>query len=237
MHIAVLGHAESLFELSDSAVTVRLAHPVLDISYAEDVSRLIYEVNTRRGKGVKHRPASEIAAAMRDGRCVIALNTAGEVIGHMYLGVYESGGKTFISNTGLVVHEAYRGQGVSKRIKATMFSLAQSRYPDAVMFSLTMNPQIVAANLKLGYEAQADYSNLPEVDSHFWQSCRSCPHYAKLKASEKIHGKRRSCECQALIRMTQRMGDLMMFSPNYSQGNASARKQPSPKRLMRQVTA
>ena len=57
------------------------------------------------------------------------------------------GNKKFVANSGLIVVDKFRGNGLAKRIKRKAFELSRQRYPNAKIFGLTAGLPVTIQSL------------------------------------------------------------------------------------------
>lgn len=131
----------------------------------------------RRGTGISSRTPEYIMEKMKQGLAVVALNAdTQEWIGFCCIEVWDH--KGYIANSGLIISSAYRGLGLSKKIKSRLFELEREKYPYAKIFSLTTCPAVISANTDLGYQ-QVPFSEVMN-DPLFHQGCHSWVDYVAL---------------------------------------------------------
>lgn len=97
-----------------------------------------------------------------------------------------------MSNSGLIVHWDYRGQGLAKKIKAKAFELSKKKYPEAKLFGITTSLPVMKINSDLGYKP-VTFSELTQ-DETFWKGCQSCPNYDILSRNN-----RSNCLCTGML--------------------------------------
>ena len=90
--------------------------------------------------------------------------------------------KRYVSNSGLLVHPDYRGQGIARKIKQKVFNLARDKYPNSQVFGITTSLAVMRINTSLGYHP-VTFSELTK-DETFWKGCSSCPNYQILKEKQ-----------------------------------------------------
>jgi GNAT superfamily N-acetyltransferase len=157
--------------------------------YVEEIFHTIETSAKIRGTGIAKRKPEYIEQKMREGKAIIALQ--GEIFaGFSYIETWEN--KQFVATSGLIVAEAFRGQGIAWEIKQQTFCLARERYPNAKIFSITTGSAVMRMNEKLGYLSVA----LVELtkDEAFWRGCQECKNHDILERSE---GK--FCCCSAMM--------------------------------------
>ena len=157
--------------------------------YAELICETIAESANVRGTGIARRTPEYIITKMKDGNAVIALD-GDTFAGFCYIETWE--GKTFVANSGLIVHPNYRGQGLAKQIKQEIFKLSRSKYPEAKIFSITTGLAVLKMNTDLGYKP-VTFSELTK-DQTFWNGCQTCKNYDVLQRTEQS-----MCLCTGLL--------------------------------------
>lgn len=157
--------------------------------YAEIICETIAESANVRGTGIARRTPEYIITKMKDGNAVIALD-GDTFAGFCYIETWE--GKTFVANSGLIVHPNYRGQGLAKQIKQQIFELSRSKYPEAKIFSITTGLAVLKMNTDLGYKP-VTFSELTK-DQTFWNGCQTCKNYDVLQRTEQS-----MCLCTGLL--------------------------------------
>ena len=149
-----------------------------------------YEVSARdRGTGIATRTPDYIASKMTKGDAVIALQ-GNHLVGFCYIESFED--KKYVSNSGLIVLPAYRGQGIAKQIKEVVFNLARDNYPRSQVFGITTSAVVMKINSELGY-IPVTYGQLTR-DEAFWKGCSSCSNFEILKSKEY-----KMCMCTAML--------------------------------------
>lgn len=118
------------------------------------------------------------------------LKSEHEWVGFSYIESWSEG--AFVSNSGLIVNPVFRKTGVATAIKARVFELTRSRYPDAKIFSITTGAAVLRMNTRLGFEP-VTYAEITR-DKHFWDQCRSCVNYPILESRG-----RGMCLCTAML--------------------------------------
>ena len=137
-----------------------------------------YEASAKvRGTGIAKRTPTYIKKKMAKGDAVIALLDQ-DFVGFCYIESFEN--KKYVSNSGLLVLPAHRGQGIARKIKAKVFNLARDKYPDSRVFGITTSLAVMRINTSLGYHP-VTFSELTK-DETFWQGCSSCPNYSILQS-------------------------------------------------------
>jgi len=168
---------------------IRVAVPA-DVKY---VYAILYEMERsamERGTGIARRSPQSICNKIYDGHAVIAFTGTGEWVGFSYIQPWGDGG--FVSNSGLIVHPAYRGQHVAARIKELTFELSRRLYPQASIFSITTGAAVLSLNHHLGFRP-VTYSEIT-TDPVFWDQCKACVNYPLLESKG-----RKVCLCTAMV--------------------------------------
>lgn len=157
--------------------------------YAERICDLIYESALQRGTGIAKRSPEYIAAKIKGGKAVVALD--GErLVGFSYIECWEHG--DFVATSGLIVDPEYRHLGLAERIKRRTFELARRRFPYAKLFSITTSLPVMKLNSRMGY-VPVTFSELTE-DDEFWKGCEGCCNYDILQRNN-----RRMCLCTGML--------------------------------------
>lgn len=130
-----------------------------------------------RGTGIAQRKPEYVIQKMKMGNAVIALDGQ-QFVGFCYIETFED--KKYVSNSGLLVLENYRGRGIAKEIKKHAFNLARDNYPEARVFGITTSLAVMRINTALGYHP-VTFSELTK-DETFWRGCSSCSNYDILKS-------------------------------------------------------
>lgn len=166
---------------------------IKDLSHAETICNWYYLSSQERGTGIATRTISYIQAKMEKAEAIIAYDDF-EPIGFCYIETFEE--KNYVSNSGLIVHKDYRGQGIAKQIKALVFELAKKKYPGAKIFGITTSDKVMKINIGLGY-IPTSFTNLTS-DEKFWDGCSSCPNYSILLEKNK-----KMCLCTGMIALPE----------------------------------
>lgn len=114
------------------------------ITYEMEASAIL------RGSGISKRSPASIIKKINEGKAVIAVTKDNIWIGFSYIEVWSNG--EFVSNSGLIVAPAYRGEGVARSIKEKIFQLSRELYPHSKIFSITTGLKIMKMNASLGFE-------------------------------------------------------------------------------------
>jgi len=157
--------------------------------YAEIICNAIAESAKVRGTGIAKRTPEYIITKMQNGNAVIALD--GDFFaGFCYIEVWSHG--KFVANSGLIVHPDYREQGLAKKIKAKVFQLSISKFPEAKIFSITTGLAVMKMNSDLGYKP-VTFSELTD-DQTFWNGCQTCKNYDVLQRTAQ-----KMCFCTGML--------------------------------------
>jgi hypothetical protein len=159
------------------------------ISYVDTILSTIEAAAKVRGTGIAKRDPEYIKKKIREGKAVIALY-GDEFAGFSYIETW--GNKEYVTTSGLIVPEKFRGMGLARRIKHQTFSLARKRWPEAKIFSLTSGAAVMKLNTALGY-LPVTFADLTD-DEDFWKGCQGCINYDVLQRTG-----RRYCICTGML--------------------------------------
>lgn len=159
------------------------------IKYSEIICETIKESAKVRGTGIAERTPEYIAKKISTGDAVIALEGE-EFAGFCYIETWDN--KSFVVNSGLIVHPNYRNQGLAKRIKKNIFNYSQEKYPKAKIFGITTGLAVLKINYELGYQP-VTFSELT-TDEAFWNGCKTCKNYDVLTRTDK-----NMCLCTGML--------------------------------------
>lgn len=159
------------------------------VGYAEEICELIYVSAQARGTGIAKRSPEYVAEKIRSGKAVVALD-GDKLVGFSYIETFSH--KRFVANSGLIVHPNYRGQGLAKKIKHSIFDLSRKLYPGAKIFSITTGLAVMKMNSDLGFKP-VTYSELTD-DKEFWKGCETCRNFDILQRNNY-----KMCLCTALL--------------------------------------
>jgi len=159
------------------------------VKYAERICELVYISALERGTGIAKRTPEYIAEKMIAGKAVIAL-TADDVVGFSYIETWSH--SKFVANSGLVIAHEYRQSGLARRVKARIFELSRTMYPDAKIFSITTGLAVMKLNTELGFKP-VTFSELTD-DKDFWKGCEGCINFDILQRNN-----HRMCLCTGLL--------------------------------------
>ena len=174
--------------MSNKAISVVFAEEQ-HAQYAERICQLIYESALQRGTGIAKRSPEYIAAKIKGGKAVVALEGE-KLVGFSYIECWEHG--DFVATSGLIVDPEYRHLGLAERIKRRTFELARRRFPYAKLFSITTSLPVMKLNSRMGY-VPVTFSELTE-DNEFWKGCEGCCNYDILQRNQ-----RRMCLCTGML--------------------------------------
>jgi hypothetical protein len=170
-------------------ITIEIANES-HFSYVPTILTTIEEAAKIRGTGIARRTPEYIEQKMKEGKAIIALTAQGEFAGFCYIETWSD--KKFVANSGLIVVDKFRGNGLAKRIKHKAFELSRERYPDAKIFGLTTGLAVMKINSELGYRP-VTFSELTDDDA-FWKGCQSCVNYDILQRTNRKH-----CLCTGML--------------------------------------
>ena len=157
--------------------------------YADIICETIAESAKVRGTGIAKRTPEYVMTKMQNGNAIIAID-GGMFAGFCYIEVWSHG--KFVANSGLIVHPDYREQGLAKKIKAKVFELSRTKFPDAKIFSITTGLAVMKMNSDLGYKP-VTFSELT-TDQTFWNGCQTCRNYDVLQRTEQ-----KLCLCTGML--------------------------------------
>ena len=160
------------------------------LSYSQKVVDLIAESAQKRGTGIAKRSPEYIESKMLEGKAVIALSSSDELAGFCYIESW--GHDRYVANSGLIVSENFRNQGLAQKIKEKAFKLSRKRFPQAKLFGLTTSLAVMKINSDLGYRP-VTFSELTD-DEKFWNGCKSCVNYEILESKEF-----KNCLCTGML--------------------------------------
>ena len=159
------------------------------ISYVDTILSTIEAAAKVRGTGIAKRDPEYVKKKILEGKAVIAL-FGDEFAGFSYIETW--GNKKYVTTSGLIVPEKFRGLGLARRIKHKTFSLARERWPEAKIFSLTSGAAVMKLNTALGY-LPVTFADLTD-DEDFWKGCKGCVNYDVLQRTG-----RRYCICTGML--------------------------------------
>lgn len=159
------------------------------IKYAQIISDTITDSAKVRGTGIAKRTPEYITKRLCNGNAVIALE-GDTFAGFCYIEVW--GNKSYVANSGLIVHPNFRKQGLAKKIKKEIFELSKKKFPDAKIFGITTGLPVMKMNYELGYKP-VTFSELTD-DPEFWKGCQTCKNFDVLTRTE-----RTMCLCTGML--------------------------------------
>ena len=159
------------------------------IAYVDTILSTIEAAAKGRGTGIAKRDPEYVKNKILEGKAVIALY-GDEFAGFSYIETW--GNKKYVTTSGLIVPEKFRGLGLARRIKHQTFSLARERWPEAKIFSLTSGAAVMKLNTALGY-LPVTFADLTD-DEDFWKGCKGCVNYDVLERTG-----RRYCICTGML--------------------------------------
>lgn len=159
------------------------------LSYVDEILETITSAAKVRGTGIAKRNPDYVKQKMLEGKAVIAL-CGSEFAGFSYIETW--GGKHYVTTSGLIVPDKFRGQGLARRIKHVTFTLARMRWPKAKIFSLTSGAAVMKLNTDHGY-IPVTFAQLTD-DESFWKGCKGCINHDVLVRTD-----RRYCICTGML--------------------------------------
>lgn len=143
---------------------------------------MIADAAQKRGTGIAKRTPEYIQTKMEEGKAVIAIEDhSGELAGFCYIEAW--GALGYVANSGLIVNENFRNQGLALQIKSRAFQLTREKYPNAKLFGITTSLAVMKINSHLGYKP-VTFSELTD-DEAFWKGCSGCVNYDILQRTNK----------------------------------------------------
>nr|WP_321407414.1 GNAT family N-acetyltransferase [uncultured Carboxylicivirga sp.] len=158
-------------------------------TYVDIILETIAEAAKVRGTGIAKRNPDYIQKKIEEGKAILALHE-GEFAGFCYIETW--GHEKFVANSGLIVVDRFRGNGLAKAIKSKAFELSRTRYPQAKLFGLTTGLAVMKINSDLGYRP-VTFSELTD-DEMFWKGCQTCVNYDILLRTSRKH-----CLCTGML--------------------------------------
>ena len=166
-----------------------------DLVHVGIIVNAIIEASEKKGTGIAIRSAEYISAKITGGKAVIATTDSGKWAGFCYIESW--GHNKYVANSGLVVNELFRGQGLAKAIKERAMHLSFETFPGARLFGLTTSLAVMKINSDLGYQP-VTFSELTD-DDEFWKGCESCAYYDILVRTKRSH-----CLCTGMVKKQER---------------------------------
>ena len=158
--------------------------------YADEICDEVFISARERGTGIARRTPEYVIEKMKAGKAVIAVAEDGRFAGFSYIETW--GGKEYVANSGLIVAHAFRGMGVAKRIKESIFKLSREKFPDAKIFSITTGAAVMKMNYELGFRP-VPFAFLTD-DPEFWKGCQGCRNFQILQNNDF-----KMCLCTGLL--------------------------------------
>jgi len=168
-------------------VEIRVAD-TRDLEHTHTISSWYEKSSKERGTGIAIRTAAYLKTKMENGNAIIAF-IDGELAGFCYVEVFSG---DYVSNSGLIVSDQFRGRGLAKAIKGKAFNHARDTFPEAKVFGITTSDIVMGINSDLGYRP-VSFKHLTQ-DEEFWKGCESCTNYDILTRNE-----RKMCLCTAML--------------------------------------
>lgn len=159
------------------------------IKYAPLICETIKESAKVRATGIAERSPEYIIKKISSGNAVIALES-NQFAGFCYIEAWDN--KSFVVNSGLIVHPNFRNRGLAKTIKKKILEYSRNKYPEAKIFGITTGLAVLKINYELGYQP-VTFSELT-TDEAFWNGCKTCKNYDVLKRTDK-----KMCLCTGML--------------------------------------
>ncbi len=162
---------------------------VSHIHYATIICETIAVSAKIRGTGIAKRSVAYINEKIKKGNAVIALDK-NQFAGFCYIETWSH--QQYVANSGLIVHPAFRNQGLAKCIKKAAFELSKKKFPNAKIFGITTGHAVMKINYELGYKP-VPFSELTQ-DPVFWKGCKTCKNYDILQRTNQ-----EMCLCTGML--------------------------------------
>ena len=159
------------------------------IKFAQQICDTIEESAKVRGTGIAQRTPEYITKKIMNGDAVIAVQDDA-FAGFCYIEAWDN--KSFVVNSGLIVHPDFRNHGLAKKIKEKILQYSKQKYPQAKIFGITTGLAVMKINYELGYRP-VTFSELTK-DETFWNGCKTCKNYDILTRTE-----RKMCLCTGML--------------------------------------
>ena len=160
------------------------------MKYVPEIEEAIVQASKTKGTGIAKRTKEYLTGKILEGKAVIAVTQRGEFAGFCYIESW--GHMKFVANSGLIVIEKFRGNGLAMKIKDEAFKLSRRLFPEAKIFGLTTSLAVMKINSALGYKP-VTFSELTD-DEEFWKGCQSCAYYDILFRTNRMH-----CLCTGML--------------------------------------
>jgi len=160
-----------------------------DYDHSITISAWYIRSSQERGTGIATRTPEYIRTKITNGNAIIAFVDE-KLAGFCYVEVFSSG--EYVSNSGLIVTNEFRGLGLATKIKEVAFNHARDTNPSAKVFGITTSDIVMNINSDLGYRP-VSFNQLTK-DEEFWKGCSSCRNYDILLRNEK-----KMCLCTAML--------------------------------------
>jgi len=160
-----------------------------DLKFAQTISEWYDKSSKERGTGIAVRSSEYLSIRINNGNSVVALDGS-KIVGFCYIEVFQD--KEYVSNSGLIILNSYRRQGLATKIKKRAFQLAREKYPNAKVFGITTSEIVMKINVDLGY-IPVPLHKLT-TDDAFWKGCSSCKNYDILMRNDK-----KMCLCTGML--------------------------------------
>lgn len=170
-------------------IKVKIAGPEY-LKYVPEIEKAIFQASKVKGTGLARRSKEYLSSKILEGKAVIAVTQGGDFAGFCYIESW--GHMKFVANSGLIVLEEFRGNGLAMRIKKEAFKLSVKLFPEAKIFGLTTSLAVMKINSALGYKP-VTFSELTD-DEDFWKGCQSCAYYDVLFRTNRMH-----CLCTGML--------------------------------------
>jgi hypothetical protein len=160
------------------------------LKYVTEIENAINQAAKVKGTGLAKRSGEYLSEKIVQGKAIIALDENGTFAGFCYIESW--GHEKFVANSGLIVPQQFRAQGLAMKIKKKAFELSRKQFPGAKIFGLTTSLAVMKINSALGYKP-VTFSELTD-DDEFWKGCQTCAYYDIL-----FRTNRTLCLCTGML--------------------------------------
>jgi len=176
------------------------------LGYVPDIEDAINQAAKVKGTGLAKRSREYLTEKILQGKAVIALDENKTFAGFCYIESW--GHEKFVANSGLIVPEQFRAQGLAMKIKEKAFQLSRKLFPGAKLFGLTTSLAVMKINSTLGYKP-VTFSELTD-DEEFWKGCQTCSYYDIL-----FRTNRTLCLCTGMLYDPEKESGILNLAKGY----------------------
>lgn len=176
------------------------------VVYVPDIENAINQAAKVKGTGLAKRSGEYLTEKIVQGKAVIALDENKTFAGFCYIESW--GHEKFVANSGLIVPQQFRTQGLAMKIKEKALKLSRKLFPGARIFGLTTSLAVMKINSALGYKP-VTFSELTD-DEEFWKGCQTCSYYDIL-----FRTNRTLCLCTGMLYDPEKESKIMNLAKGY----------------------